>query len=168
VKKIPYALCQEDFKLATGLETPIQLLYSGILLCLLSAAGYILFRKAQVRYELGDAAKILGEKIRSGNARSPDYFELGAIMMRLKLYSQATSNLENCIKYWDYEQIELAQVYNALGFAYMETNLLDKATAAYLEAVRLQPGYTTARNNLGKIFETKKGLGALLIATKQH
>merc|ERR1711977_542964 len=105
---------------------------------------------------LGDAAKILGEKIRSGNARSPDYFELGAIMMRLKLYSQATSNLENCIKYWDYEQIELAQVYNALGFAYMETNLLDKATAAYLEAVRLQPGYTTVWNNLGKTFERKK------------
>merc|ERR1711924_179683 len=102
---------------AEGLETPIQLFYFSLLLFIVAVAGYILVRQVFVRNELSDAAKILGEKIRSGNATSLEYFELGSVMMRMKLYSQAISNLENCIKYWDSDKVELAQVYNALGFA---------------------------------------------------
>merc|ERR1719386_215597 len=85
--KMPCGLIQEDFKIANGLETPIQLIYFGVLIFLLLTAGFILFCKVLVRYELGEAAKILGEKIRGGSASSSEYFELGAIMMRLKLYS---------------------------------------------------------------------------------
>ena len=49
------------------------------------------------------------------NARSrrptlQDYFELGVILLRKKLYTQATKNLEKALKAWQGEPEELAQV----------------------------------------------------------
>ena len=39
-----------------------------------------------------------------------DYFELGVILLRKKLYTQATKNLEKAKKAWTGEPEELAQV----------------------------------------------------------
>ncbi len=39
-----------------------------------------------------------------------DYFELGVILTRKKLFTQATKNLEKAKKVWDGEESELAQV----------------------------------------------------------
>ncbi len=39
-----------------------------------------------------------------------DYFELGVILLRKKLYTQATKNLEKAKKTWRGEPDELAQV----------------------------------------------------------
>jgi hypothetical protein len=47
-----------------------------------------------------------------------DYYELGVILTRKKLYTQATKNLEKAKKVWDGEEADLAQVHNALGFCY--------------------------------------------------
>ena len=62
-----------------------------------------------VRRELEEAAKVLGERIRTSEATSEDCFELGAILLRKKLYTQATKNLERAIKLWDGAPEELAQ-----------------------------------------------------------
>merc|ERR1711939_437745 len=71
------------------------------------------------------------------------------------LYIQATSNFEKCINCWDREIFELAQVYNALGYSYLELGRLEQAICAFTKAVDLQPGYILAWNNLGKAFEKK-------------
>ena len=42
--------------------------------------------------------------------RAQDYFELGVILLRKKLYTQATKNLEKAKKAWTGEPEELAQV----------------------------------------------------------
>ena len=39
-----------------------------------------------------------------------DYFELGVILLRKKLFTQATKNLEKAKKTWSGEPDELAQV----------------------------------------------------------
>ena len=39
-----------------------------------------------------------------------EYFELGVILLRKKLYTQATKNLEKAKKAWSGEPEELAQV----------------------------------------------------------
>ena len=39
-----------------------------------------------------------------------DYYELGVILLRKKLFTQATKNLEKAKKTWDGEPDELAQV----------------------------------------------------------
>ncbi len=41
---------------------------------------------------------------------SQDYFELGVILTRKRLFTQATKNLEKAKKVWDGEENELAQV----------------------------------------------------------
>ena len=48
-----------------------------------------------------------------------DYFELGVILLRKKLYTQATKNLEKAKKTWRGEPDELAQVtiWNAASVA---------------------------------------------------
>jgi hypothetical protein len=39
-----------------------------------------------------------------------DYYELGVILTRKKLFTQATKNLEKAKKLWDGEESDLAQV----------------------------------------------------------
>ena len=48
------------------------------------------------------------------------------------------------------------QVHNALGFAYFNMDRSELALKNYRRAVELQPGYTTAWNNLGDAYEKVK------------
>ncbi|KAK9824565.1 hypothetical protein WJX72_011341 [[Myrmecia] bisecta] len=139
--------------LGEGLEAPVQLIYLLTLLGFLVVGAYLVVRQVLIRRELEEAAKVLGERIRAGEASPEDCFELGVILLRKKLYTQATKNLEKAKKSWDGEPEELAQVHNALGFAYFSMERNDLAVAEYEKAVRLQPGYVTAWNNLGDALE---------------
>lgn len=98
------------YDLAEGLEAPVQLLYLGLLLSFLAVGAYLVVRQVLIRRELEEAAKVLGERVRNGEAVAEDYFELGVILLRKKLYTQATRNLEKAKKAWDGEPEELAQV----------------------------------------------------------
>jgi hypothetical protein len=53
---------------AEGLETPIQLIYLLALLGFLAAGAYLVVRQVLIRRELDEAAKALGERIRTGEA----------------------------------------------------------------------------------------------------
>ena len=50
----------------------------------------------------------------------------------------------------------MAQVHNALGFAYFNMDRTELALRNYNKAVELQPGYVTAWNNLGNAQEKAK------------
>lgn len=58
-------------------------------------------------------------------------------------------------------------MYNALGVSYVRDNKLDKAIIQFEKAVKLQPGYVTAWNNLGDAYEKKKDLRAALRAFEE-
>lgn len=138
------------YELSEGLETPIQLIYLVTLLAFLAAGAFLVVRQVLIRRELDEAAKALGERIRTGEATCEvgwlvcfcmpacmrfggpsahhllhsraahltmflsfplqDYFELGVILTRKRLFTQATKNLEKAKKVWDGEESELAQV----------------------------------------------------------
>ena len=53
-----------------GLETPVQAIYLVTLLGFLVVGAYLVVRQVLIRRELEDAAKSLGDRIRSGNASS--------------------------------------------------------------------------------------------------
>jgi len=144
------------YETAEGLETPIQLIYLLTLLGFLGVGAYLVVRQVLIRRELDEAAKALGERIRTGEATCEDYYELGVILTRKKLYTQATKNLEKAKKVWDGEEADLAQVHNALGFCYFNMEKVDMAIAEYEKAVQLQQGYVTAWNNLGDAYERAK------------
>ncbi|KAJ9518959.1 hypothetical protein QJQ45_026198, partial [Haematococcus lacustris] len=117
------------YALSEGLETPIQVLYLVTLLGFLAVGAFLVVRQVLIRRELDEAAKDLGERIRTGEASCEaraapvaaylvmgyglslqDLYELGVILTRKKLFTQATKNLEKAKKVWDGEESELAQV----------------------------------------------------------
>ncbi len=109
-----------------------------------------------------EAAKVLGERVRNEEASAEDYFELGVILLRKKLFTQANSYLKKALKDWDEEEGDeevLAQVYNALGYSYFNLDRVEDAIKQYKKAVELQPGYLTAWNNLGDVLEKQKRYG---------
>jgi tetratricopeptide (TPR) repeat protein len=147
---------QPLFELSEGLETPVQLIYLLTLLGFLVVGAYLVVRQVLIRRDLEESAKVLGERIRSGSEDSEDLFQLGVILLRKKLYTQACKNLEKAKKNWGGDPEELAQVHNALGFAYFNMQKTDIAIREYKQAVEKQPGYVTALNNLGDAYEKAK------------
>lgn len=122
------------------------------------------FLQVLIRRELEEAAKVLGERVRTGAASPADSFELGVILLRKKLYTSALKALDRARSQWDGPEEDLAQVLNAVGYANFQLNKLDAAVAAYDEAVRLQPGYVIAWNNLGDAREKRGEWAAALAA----
>ncbi|KAJ6826280.1 uncharacterized protein M6B38_372700 [Iris pallida] len=148
-------------------ELGIQLSYLLVLLGLLGIGTFYVIRQVLVRRELDLSAKELQEQVRSGDASGTGYFELGAVMLRRKFYPAAIKYLQQAIEKWDRDDSDLAQVYNALGVSYVRDNKLDKGIAQFETAVKLQPGYVTAWNNLGDAYEKKKDLRAALKAFEE-
>lgn len=142
--------------MAEGLETPVQLIYLSTLLGFLVVGAYLVVRQVLIRRELEEAAKVLGDRVRNQEASAEDYFELGVILLRKKLFTQATTNLEKALKSWEGEPEELAQVHNALGYSYFNLEKTEAAIREYRKAVELQPGYVTAWNNLGDVLERQR------------
>ncbi|EFN59395.1 hypothetical protein CHLNCDRAFT_137885 [Chlorella variabilis] len=163
----PQAAAQLVGEVGDGLEAPVQLAYLLTLMGFLVVGAYLVVRQVLIRRELEEAAKVLGERVRTNDATSEDYFELGVILLRKKLYTQATKNLEKAQKNWQGEPEELAQVHNALGFAFFNMDKVDAAIDQYRKAVDLQPGYVTAWNNLGDAYERKKDYSPALAAYRE-
>ncbi|KAG9459524.1 hypothetical protein H6P81_004032 [Aristolochia fimbriata] len=148
-------------------ELGIQLSYLLILLGLLGVGTFFVIRQVLVRRELDMSAKELQEQVRSGDASATEYFELGAVMLRRKFYPAAIRYMQQAIEKWDGDDQDLAQVYNALGVSYVREGKLEKGIAQFENAVKLQPGYVTAWNNLGDAYEKKKDLRAALKAFEE-
>ena len=68
-----------------------------------------------------------------------DCFELGVILLRKKLYTQATKNLEKASRMWDGEPEELAQVhmlpYFGSSINLLAQNLASKRPSYYSVSV---------------------------------
>uniref|UniRef100_A0A0D6QX51 Uncharacterized protein n=1 Tax=Araucaria cunninghamii TaxID=56994 RepID=A0A0D6QX51_ARACU len=161
------ATLNEVYEVGELFEFGIQLLYLGALLALLGIGSFFVVRQILVRRELENAAKELQERVRTGQASALEYFELGAVMLRKKFFPLASKYLEQAVEKWDGDVQDLAQVHNALGFSYVSDGKIDKGIAQFEKAVKIQPGYVTAWNNLGDAYEKKKDLRAALKAYDQ-
>ena len=89
------------------------------------------------------------------------------ILLRKKLFTQATKNLDKARRAWAGDAVELAQVHNALGYALFNLEKVEEAVAQYREATGLQPGYVTAWNNAGDALERLKRYDEALEAYRQ-
>ncbi|KAL3641376.1 Tetratricopeptide repeat domain-containing protein pyg7, chloroplastic [Castilleja foliolosa] len=145
-------------------ELGIQLSYLLLLLALLGFGSVFVIRQVLLRRELDLSAKELQEQVRSGDASATGLFELGAVMLRRKFYPAATKYLVEAIEKWDGDEQDLAQVYNALGVTYVRDEKIEKGIAQLEKAVKIQPGYVTAWNNLGDAYEQTNDLKSALRA----
>ncbi|XP_021300059.1 uncharacterized protein LOC110428539 isoform X2 [Herrania umbratica] len=155
------------YEIGALFELGIQLSYLLLLLGLLGVGTFFVIRQVLVRRELDLSAKELQEQVRSGEASATELFELGAVMLRRKFYPAATKYLLQAIEKWDGDDQDLAQVYNALGVSYVRDGKLEKGISQFETAVKLQPGYVTAWNNLGDAYEKKKDYKSALKAFEE-
>lgn len=88
----------------------MQAAYLLLLLGILGFAAVTVGRQLLIRREMDQTLKVLGERVRTGEAMSEDYFELGVVLARKRLYTQALKNYSKAVKLWDGESSELAQV----------------------------------------------------------
>ena len=64
----PPHLQQQLYLVSEGLETPVQFIYLVTLLGFLGVGTYLVVRQVLIRRELDEAAKALGERVRTGQA----------------------------------------------------------------------------------------------------
>ena len=129
---------------------------SGLLILLAGLGVFVLGQIIKTR-RLDKTYRQLQNKIKDGKGTAQDFYQLGSIYLDKKLYVQSINLLQKALK--SKEEIEpenQALIYNALGFAYNTQEQYELAIRNYKEAIKLNPGYVVALNNLGSVYEKKQ------------
>lgn len=148
-------------------NTP-AIVYLSILLALLLGAGFSIFRQILKTRKSENALSRLQKKLTKEKGTTQEHYELGAIYLDKKLYAQALAELQKAIKAAEQEGEEkIALIYNALGFAYSSQEQYDLAIRQYKEALKHDPNYVTALNNLAHVYE-RKNLTAQALQTYEQ
>lgn len=88
-------------------------------------------------------------------------------MLFLLLHTKSFQVSEFCILISSLKFCTSFQVYNALGVSYVLDGKIDKGIAQFENAVKVQPGYVTAWNNLGDAYEKTKDFTSALKAFEE-
>ncbi len=131
-------------------------IYLSAFLLLLGVAAFFVLRQILKTRKIENAMKKLERKLKNERGTVQEYYELGSIYLDKKMFLQSIAMLKKAIKADGLEPLEMAPVYNALGYAYFGQEQYDVAIRQYKEAIKLEPEYVTAMNNLGHAYEQKK------------
>jgi tetratricopeptide (TPR) repeat protein len=149
------------------MESYFPIVYISGLLALLAGASVFVFRQVLKTRRIENALSRLQSKLSKEKGTAEEYYELGSILLDKRLYVQAIAQFQKAIKAETLEGLELAAVYNALGFTYFSQEQYDLAIRNYKEALKLAPEYVTALNNLGHAYERKQLAAPALEAYEQ-
>ncbi|GAB4328414.1 MAG: tetratricopeptide repeat protein [Leptolyngbyaceae cyanobacterium] len=138
------------------MENGLPVVYISILLLLLSAAAWAIFRQILKTRKIETTLGKLQNKLTKEKGTAQEYYELGSLYLDKRVYSQAIALFQKALKAEDLPEQESALVYNALGFAYFAQEQYDLAIRQYKEALKIDPTYVTALNNLGHAYERKQ------------
>ncbi|MES1023278.1 tetratricopeptide repeat protein [Gloeocapsa sp. BRSZ] len=150
------------------MDNSLAIVYLAILLVLLSAAGFTIFRQIFKTRKIENALSRLQKKLNKEKGTTQEYYELASIYLDKKVYAQAISLFQKALKAAEQEaEDNIAPIYNGLGYAYFAQEQYDLAIRNYKEAIKHQPQYTTALNNLGHAYE-RKSLTAQALQTYEQ
>jgi tetratricopeptide (TPR) repeat protein len=138
------------------MENSLPIIY---LFCIAGAAcgaGWAVIRQVLKTRKVETTLSQLERKLKKERGTVQEYYELGSIYSDKKLFAQAIIVFQKALKGLDAEEENLAPVHNALGFAYFAQEQYDIAIREYKEALKENPEYVTALNNLGHVYERKK------------
>lgn len=138
------------------MENSLPLVYLSVLLGLLAFAGVSVVRQVIKTRKVETALTRLEKKLKQERGTVQEYYELASIYSDKKMFAQSITLFQKSLKGVDAEEENLAPVHNALGFAYFCQEQYDLAIREYKEALKANPEYVTAINNLGHVYERKK------------
>ncbi|MBU6229825.1 MAG: tetratricopeptide repeat protein [Cyanobacteria bacterium REEB459] len=146
----------------------LLLIYLTVLLGLLGVAAFFVTRQVIKTRRIEATLSRLQAKLTKAKGTAQEYYELGSLLLDKKLYTQAALYLQQALKQIDQEELEnSALVHNALGYAYFAQEQYDLAIRNYREALRVDPSYVTALNNLAHSYERKQLMKQALEAYEQ-
>nr|YP_010835271.1 hypothetical protein ycf37 [Cryptomonas gyropyrenoidosa]WFQ82946.1 hypothetical protein ycf37 [Cryptomonas gyropyrenoidosa] len=141
------------------MKTLLPILYLSILFLFLTILVFFLTQEIKEKRKLEEKFISLKKKIQfnSSSVNTIDHYLLGKAYLSKKLFDQSIIQFSQALKKWKPEDsIELAFLYNAIGFTYFQSNQIDMAIQYYREALSSNPTYTTALTNLAFCYERKK------------
>ena len=135
------------------MDSKLGIAYLGALVALLAGVIWLVIRQILKARSLENVITELQPKLQKEKGSPEDYYQLGSVYLRKKLYAQAIALFNKALKEGGESNPE---VYNALGYSYFSQQQYDLAIKNYKEAIALQEGYVTVINNLGHAYEKKK------------
>ncbi|AFY72630.1 tetratricopeptide repeat protein [Synechococcus sp. PCC 7502] len=135
------------------MDSLLAIAYLTTLVTILGILGWLVVRQIYKSRQLESVISDLQPKLQKETGTPIDYYKLGSVYLNKKLYAKAISEFEKSLKSGGEG---MAEVHNALGFAYFSQQQFDLAIRKYKEAIALQPEYVIAINNLGHVYEKKK------------
>lgn len=149
------------------MNTDLPILYIGLLLIILVAAGWAVLRQILQTRKVENSLERLQSKLTKEKGTAQEYFELGSIYLTKRIYAQAIVQFKKALKEDDISIEENALIYNALGFAYFSQEQYDLAIRQYKDSLKANPDYVTALNNIGHAYERKQLMAQALEAYEQ-
>lgn len=134
----------------------LPIVYVSVLLVLLAGTSLAIFRQILKTRKVERAVSRLEKKLQQEKGTPQEYYELGGLYLDKKMYAQAVTLFQKGVKAGEIEEENFALLYNGLGFAYFAQEQYDLAIRNYKEALRCNPEYITALNNLAHAYERKK------------
>ncbi|CAM9104601.1 unnamed protein product [Chrysoparadoxa australica] len=130
------------------------LIYSITLFFLILIISIYVFIQIRNTQNLEKRLVILEKRIQSNNFNYDDFYKLGQLYLRKKIYKKAIALFRKSLENWDInDKIGLGSLYNTLGFTYFNLKQYEYAAYYYNEALKLLPDYTLALTNLGLAYE---------------
>ena len=133
------------------------LVYSSILFSSLASICFYLFGQLKMTQKVEKRISILETRLQTEERSSDNFYKLGQIYLRKKIYDKAINLFRQSLKYWDEnDKIGLGSLYNTLGFTYFKLKEYEQSIYYYMQAIKLLPDYTLALTNLGLVYENKQ------------
>ncbi|CAM9090456.1 unnamed protein product [Discosporangium mesarthrocarpum] len=130
------------------------LFYSVSLFCILIIISYYIFQQIINVQKLENRIFILREKIQNNRATYQDFYILGQIYLKKKIFNKSILLFRQALQIWDFnDQIGLSSLYNTLGFTYFNLKNYNFAIYYYNISIQLVPDSLLALTNLGFTYE---------------
>nr|WRW10625.1 hypothetical protein ASMI048 [Ascoseira mirabilis] len=136
------------------MKTLFPFIYSILLFLLLVTISFYIGKQIINIQKVERRIFQLQEKIKNYEVSYEDFYKLGQLYLKKKLFYKAILLFRQALKTWNSnDKIGLASLYNTLGFTYFTLEEYNLAVYYYSISLKVIPEYSLALTNLGSSYE---------------